>query len=89
MKMHIMRQRILFMERGLVILAVFLICIKLGLNLPKACGMRPQIRVLRSWAYSPSEVVAQVGDGHEISIIEDTYYPMDDKIDLRSDYQIP
>ena len=31
-------------------------------------------------AYSPSEVVAQVGDGHGISIIEDTYYPMDDKI---------
>lgn len=32
--------------------------------------------------YSPSEVSVKVGDGFEIQITEETYYPMDDKIQL-------
>ena len=32
--------------------------------------------------YSPSEVTALVGNGNKIKITEDTYYPMDDKIQL-------
>ena len=31
-------------------------------------------------AYSPSEVTAKVGEGRTVNIIEETYYPMDDKI---------
>lgn len=33
-------------------------------------------------AYSPSEVTAQVGNGYKVKITEDTYYPVDDKIQL-------
>lgn len=32
--------------------------------------------------YSPSEVTAEVGNGCKVKITEDTYYPMDDKIQL-------
>lgn len=31
-------------------------------------------------AYSPSEVTMEVGEGSRIRIVEDTFYPMDDKI---------
>lgn len=31
-------------------------------------------------AYSPSEVTAKVGNGHRVTVTEDTHYPMDDKI---------
>jgi hypothetical protein len=35
---------------------------------------------LAALAFSPSEVTAKVGDGCIVKIIEDTWYPMDDKI---------
>ena len=31
-------------------------------------------------AYSPSEVTTKVGNGHRVTVTEDTHYPMDDKI---------
>lgn len=33
-------------------------------------------------AYSPSEVTTKVGNGHRVTVTEDTHYPMDDKIQL-------
>ncbi len=38
-------------------------------------------------AYSPSEVTARVGQGYTVKITEDTYYPMDEKIQFT--VQIP
>ena len=35
---------------------------------------------LAALAYAPSEVTAKVADGVAVKIVEDTYYPMDDKI---------
>lgn len=35
---------------------------------------------LAAFAYSPSEVTAKVGNGVTVTISEDTFYPMDDKI---------
>jgi len=35
---------------------------------------------LAAVVYSPSEVTAKVGDGYSVTISEDTYYPMDDKV---------
>lgn len=42
---------------------------------------------LAALIYSPSEVTAKVGNGVSVKIIEDTYYPMDDKIRFTMDIQ--
>lgn len=42
---------------------------------------------LAALIYSPSEVTAKVGNGVSVKIIEDTYYPMDDKICFTMDIQ--
>ena len=34
-------------------------------------------------AYSPSEVIAQVGNAHTVKVTEETHYPMDDKVHFK------